>query len=311
MALVLLYRFLIEGEGSGHSKIQNRKDRRSHKLTYRMIFRMYGTRLIATGGCWCLWDICFYGLKLFSGPIFDAIDPSGDLAVSNGYLLVNNLVALVAYYLCAKVIDYPSIGRVRVQGIFFFLVAVVFLVMSQVFVGSSPGLLMGLFFLSSFLGQFVNTTTYVMAAETYPTELRGTLHGLSAFLGKTGALIATIVFGTVDTPTIFLICGIVGLLGCVLTVLFSVDMTHVSLAEHDAQLELYIQGRLHEYRGKLNSPNHLSLFDRLTGWHGEYDPKWAMKLVEKERETFHALQLSDTSPHQSSGTSSSSKTNSA
>ena len=64
--MVLLYRFLLEGEGSGYQKIQARKDRRKQKLTYAMIFRLYGTRIIGTGGCWCLWDICFYGLKLVS-----------------------------------------------------------------------------------------------------------------------------------------------------------------------------------------------------------------------------------------------------
>jgi hypothetical protein len=84
---------------------------------------------------------------------------------------------------------------------------------------------------------------------------------MSAFLGKAGALIATITFGKVDTPTIFLICGVVGLIGAVITVFFSVDLTHVSLSEHNAQLELYLEGRLDEYKGKLNKKVHLSLFD--------------------------------------------------
>jgi MFS family permease len=118
-----------------------------------------------------------------------------------------------------------------------------------------------------------------MAAETYPAELRGTLHGLSAFMGKAGALLATIIFGQINTPTIFLICGIVGMIGAVVTIFFSVDLTHVSLSEHDAQLELSIEGRGHEYKGKLNHPKHLSLIERLTGFHGEYGPDWARKFV--------------------------------
>ena len=118
-----------------------------------------------------------------------------------------------------------------------------------------------------------------MAAETYPAELRGTLHGFSAFLGKAGAFIATLTFSQVNTPTIFLICGVVGLIGCVLTLVFSVDLTHVSLSEHDAQLELILEGRPNEYKGKLNQIKHLSLFERMLGWHGEYDPDWAKKFV--------------------------------
>ena len=101
---------------------------------------------------------------------------------------------------------------------------------------------------------------------------------MSAFLGKTGALLATITFGKVDTPTIFLICGIVGLIGAVITILFSVDLTHVSLSEHDALLELSLEGRLDDYKEKLNKKKHLSLFERMTGSHGEYDPNWANTL---------------------------------
>ena len=52
-------------------------------------------------------------------------------------------------------------------------------------------------------------------------------------------------------------------------------MSHVSLSEHDAQLELYLEGRVDEYKGLLNKPCHLSNFQRLTGRHGEYDPDWA------------------------------------
>ena len=86
----------------------------------------------------------------------------------------------------------------------------------------------------------------------------------------------------VDTPTIFLICGIVGLAGAVLTVFFSVDLTHVSLSEHDAQLELTLEGRPEEYKGKLNKKEHLSLFERMTGKHGEYDPGWAKTFINEE-----------------------------
>jgi hypothetical protein len=109
--------------------------------------------------------MAFYGLKLFSGPIFAAINPEGDLIVQNGYLLLNNIIALVAYYIAACIIDIPSIGRKKVQIVFFLLVSIIFLIMSSIFESSSSGLLMALFFLSSFVGQFVNTTTYVVRLE--------------------------------------------------------------------------------------------------------------------------------------------------
>ena len=124
--MVLLYRYLLVQESESHSKIQKRKERRTKKLTYPMIFRIYGLRMIATGGCWLVWDICFYGLKLFSGPIFDDLSPERDLIVVNGWLLVNNLIALVAYYIAAYAIDIPAIGRKNVQAFFFVVVGVIF-----------------------------------------------------------------------------------------------------------------------------------------------------------------------------------------
>jgi hypothetical protein len=165
IAMVFLYRYLLVDEGEGHVKIQKRKERRAQEVSYPMIFRLYGLRLIGTGGNWFLWDMCFYGLKLFSGPIFAVLSPDGSLLVQNGYILVNNLIALVAYYVAAVVIDIPSIGRIKVQAVFFFVVSVIFLVMSSFFESASSTLLMILYFMTSFFGQFVNTTTYVVSQK--------------------------------------------------------------------------------------------------------------------------------------------------
>lgn len=103
-------------------------------------------------------------------------------------------------------------------------------------------------------------------------------------MGKTGALLATIVFNHLTSPQIFFICAGTSLTGALFTLFFSVDLTHVSLAEHDAQLELFLEGRVDDYKGKLNAPKHLSLYEKLTGRHGQYDPKWAFELVKKDME---------------------------
>jgi len=105
----------------------------------------------------------------------------------------------------------------------------------------------------------------------------------SAFLGKCGALFATIVFKFLedDVPMIFYICAVTSGLGALCTIGFSVNLQGVSLAEHDAQLELFLEGKVHEYKGKLNDPKCLSLYERMTGRHGEYDPDWAVSLVKR------------------------------
>jgi hypothetical protein len=123
-----------------------------------------------------------------------------------------------------------------------------------------------------------------MAAETYPTELRGTCHGLSAFLGKLGALVATIAFGVLDLETVFWVSGGVSAVGVLMTYAFSCDLTGLSLAEHDAQLELLLEDRLNEYKGRLNEPKHLSNYELWFGRHGEFDPNWARKYVRKHNQ---------------------------
>jgi hypothetical protein len=64
-----------------------------------------------------------------------------------------------------------------------------------------------------------------------------------------------------STAEIFWACGTVSILGLIVTFIFTVDLTHVSLAELEAQLELFLEGKLARYTGKLNAPQHLSNFE--------------------------------------------------
>jgi len=288
--MMLAYRGLVLSEGQDHHDIVERQKEREERFGKGVSDKLpivwhFLPRLIGTGGSWFVWDITFYGLGLFSGPIFTAINPGGALIVQIGYITLNGFIALIGYYCAALVIDIPVIGRKRLQMFSFAVCAIIFLSTSAIFTRSHPHTLLALYFLTTFFGQFgSNVTTYVMAAETYPTELRGTCHGLSAFAGKTGALIATVIFSHISAPTIFLICGCVSIAGFFFTFIFCVDLTRVSLAEHDAMLELLLEGRPEAYKGLLNHPKHLSNWELWTGRHGEYDPNWAMKLIDEESE---------------------------
>ena len=76
------------------------------------------------------------------------------------------------------VIDKPSVSRVKLQMISNTVCAITFVITGVVFNSASSGVLVGLYFFSSYCVNFgPNVTTYVMAADMNPTELRGTLHG--------------------------------------------------------------------------------------------------------------------------------------
>jgi MFS family permease len=203
----------------------------------------------------------------------------------------------MGYYCAARVIDIPGIGRKKLQMASFAVCAALFMTTAAIFDTGKTQTLMFLYFASSFFGNFgVNVTTYVVAAETYPSELRATCHGLSAFMGKLGALLATILFDSMSAAGIFWACGVVSIVGFFVTYIFTVDLTRVSLAELDAQLELFLEGKLARYKGKLNAPQHLSNFELWTGRHGEYDPPWATKLLGKSSHDRRKKMLSSGSP---------------
>lgn len=64
--------------------------------------------------------------------------------------------------------------------------------------GTGPGqnAFVFLYCLTNFFLNFgPNTTTFIVPAEAFPTRYRSTAHGLSAACGKSGAIIAQLVFG--------------------------------------------------------------------------------------------------------------------
>jgi MFS family permease len=163
--VLLVYRGVISKESSTFEKVkarkQKRKDKHGAQVTWK-ILGFYAPRLVGTASCWMLWDVGFYGLKLYSGPIFKAFNPDGSLIVNNGLILLNNVVSLVGYYCAAFTIDKKPLGRRRLQMFSFAMCSMIFFITGGIFDTASSVVLMFLFFASSFFGQFgANVTTYV------------------------------------------------------------------------------------------------------------------------------------------------------
>lgn len=217
--------------------------------TSMLYSRKYVYRLIGAAGGWFVWDVAFYGNKLFQNTIIIAIIGGNKSQVSLGnilnYTLLNSFVALCGYYFAAFTIDKKWMGRVRMQNMGFGISAALFLACGYAYPTlSSPSyisLFQFLYFSSSFFGQFgPNVTTWLLPVEVFPTDIRSQAHGICAATGKLGALAATLAFsygnngGKVAAADIFIISGYCCLIGLVLTVLFVPDLTNRTLYHIDA-----------------------------------------------------------------------------
>ncbi|MHB1569608.1 MAG: MFS transporter, partial [Solirubrobacteraceae bacterium] len=152
--------------------------------------------LLGTAGTWFVFDYAYYGNSVSAPLIVKTVLGKGatieqSLAFN---LIVFAVAAVPGYYLACAFMD--RIGHRKLQLIGFPAMGLMFLL-----IGVIPGVTTAatafllLFGASYFFAEFgPNTTTFVLAAECYPTSVRTTGHGLSAGIAKLGAFIGVYLF---------------------------------------------------------------------------------------------------------------------
>jgi PHS family inorganic phosphate transporter-like MFS transporter len=152
--------------------------------------------LLGTAGTWFVFDYAYYGNSVSAPLIVKSVLGKGatveqSLALN---LIVFSVAAVPGYLLACAFMD--RIGHRRLQLIGFPCMGLMFLligVIPGVTTAALPFLL--LFGASYFFAEFgPNTTTFVLAAECYPTSVRTTGHGISAGIAKLGAFIGVYLF---------------------------------------------------------------------------------------------------------------------
>jgi len=101
-------------------------------------------------------------------------------------------------------------------------------------------------FLQFFFNFGANTTTFIVAAESFPTRIRATAHGISAAAGKCGAILSSLVFNqlkaSIGTSNVLWIFFATSMAGAVVTLLLDetmgVDPDEKDEAERRAKGEL-------------------------------------------------------------------------
>ncbi|PNP80280.1 hypothetical protein FNYG_06356 [Fusarium nygamai] len=258
----------------------------------RHCFTNFGGRLLATAGTWFCNDVFFYGNKLFQGQFIKVISPdSKSIFTTWTWNLVNITVSLAGYYLASLLIDNKMYGRKMMQQVGFFMCFLMFVIPAFKFdyYTSPAGIhaFQAMYFISSFFNQFgPNSVTFLVAGEVFPTPIRATAHGFSACIGKSGALLASVLYNYIDDQTKFYVVPWFGLAGMVLTWIFLPDTTGLDLKEQERRWYYIRDGKESEYHGVAVNPTHLSLWERFRGLGKSYDPEadWRAKVQDMRTE---------------------------
>ncbi|ERS96106.1 uncharacterized protein SPSK_00725 [Sporothrix schenckii 1099-18] len=245
----------------------------------RTIFQHFGGRILATAGTWFCNDVFFYGNKLFQGQFINVIaDNPKSVMVTWVWNICNCIVSLFGYYLACFLIDNKLYGRKMMMQVGFLMCFIFFVVPAfhyKYYSGlSGIHAFQAMYFLSSFFNQFgPNSVTFLVAGEVFPTPIRATAHGFSACIGKSGALLASVLYNYIDTQTKFYVVPWFGLAGMLLTLVWLPDTTGLDLKEQERRWSYIKDGRDSEYHGIAVHPTHLSLWERLWGVGKYYNPE--------------------------------------
>lgn len=224
--------------------------------------RLYKWHMLGTASSWFLLDVVFYANGLFNHDVTALILAKGarttawDDAWNSAFICA---MGLPGYGLSFLFID--AVGRKSLQMCGFFAMGCLFCICgyghdwfmaTDADAGSGRQwlflVLYSLTFLFSNFGP--NTTTFVIPGEIYPAHVRATAHGLSAASGKMGAAAGAYFFplllgpGGSSNPTpagmksAMIICGLIALLGAVVTYFFTPSYGASELEDEDNYLTL-------------------------------------------------------------------------
>jgi len=202
-------------------------------------------KMLGTAGGWFLFDFTFYGNNLFQASVlryvFDSNNDSSLQSVTGDLdqdlckqMAIIALIALPGYYFAVALTDYFGRRAVQLQG--FFMMTIIYACLGIFYeeLLESPTWLLTLYGLSFFFSNFgPNSTTFIVAAESYPQEVRSTMHGFSASTGMIGAALGSALFTPLIScyscsamdPVAFMmiICSCVAAAGFLVTYFFVMD----------------------------------------------------------------------------------------
>jgi MFS family permease len=168
---------------------------------------------------WFLVDIPVYGVGLLTPTLLGQLHVGGLHAVILGYIVVAGFT-LVGCLIPYLLIDPLGRRPLQIGGFVGTAVLMAWLALDGV-TASWLWSLAVFVAIQLFINAGPNTTTWIVAAELFPTRLRATAQGAATSISRLGAISGTLLLPIVDAraglPMVFGIAAAVSLLGAVLT----------------------------------------------------------------------------------------------
>lgn len=217
-----------------------------NRVPYWLVVKYCWKRLLGTCGVWFIYDFVVFPNSIFSGTIISSvINNTTDLKEICEWNLLLGIIAIpgcfVGAWLCDRIgrkytlmfgfSGYLLFGLIigcafdkisKITPLF-----IVFYGLMNCFANAGPGDMLG-----------------VVSSESFPTAVRGTCYGLSAAIGKVGAVVGTQTFTPIrdhlGNRWTFIIAAICGLAGIVLAWILIPHLKESDLMEQDVDFHNYL-----------------------------------------------------------------------
>lgn len=180
-------------------------------------------RLCGTGGTWFIFDVTFYANVVFAPIVLKRVyglEANSTIKELAGPTCIVFVLALPGYYVALAVVQ--RLGLKKLQIIGFIVLAVLYGLMAATVNVLPSGILFSLYAATFFVSNAgPNSTTFCLPAQTFPKATRSTFSGMSAAMGKAGAVVGTAMFPPIlesgGAGAALGLSSVVALLGALLT----------------------------------------------------------------------------------------------
>ncbi|ETI23796.1 hypothetical protein G647_05602 [Cladophialophora carrionii CBS 160.54] len=228
---------------------QYRKHAIKHNVPYWLIIKRYWKPMVGTSLAWFFYDFVTYPFGIFSSTIIGQLNPNNTLIQNIGYGTVVNCFYLPGCLTGGLLMD--RIGRKQTMCLGFALWAILGFILGGALnpIQSVFPLFVVMYGIFNSLGEMgPGVATFLCAAESFPTPLRGHFMGFAAAVGKAGAAIGTQVFTPIQdsfsdtqkgTQAVFLIGAGFAAIGGIIAWVFIPDRDR-DLESEDANFRSYL-----------------------------------------------------------------------